>query len=124
MSAVIGKTGCSIGNIGDIQVATSSDKTVLSWAALTGAISYNIYRVMPSQDYELIKNVTENSYVIYLSSGSLVYQDFAVKALCDDKTESKTPAVASKVQTGPGLLTALVILSSLLGIIILRRRNA
>jgi CRISPR/Cas system CSM-associated protein Csm4 (group 5 of RAMP superfamily) len=80
---------------------TSADKTVLSWDALSGALSYNVYRLSASKDYELVENVKANSYTLYLSSGSLVYQDFAVKALCDDKTESSVPATASRVQTGP-----------------------
>lgn len=124
LSATAGKDGCTIGNISAVKVATGANTTILSWEALTGALSYNVYRVTAANDYELVKNVTENSYTLYLSSGALAYQDFAVKALCDDKTESSTPAIASRVQTGPGLLTALVIISSLLGILFVRRRNA
>ena len=82
-------------------IATSSDKSIISWDPLVGAISYNIYRVTAAKDLELLQNVKENSYTLYISSGALVYQDFAVKALCDDKTESATPALASRVQTGP-----------------------
>ncbi len=124
LSATAGKDGCSIGNISTVKVATGSDKTILSWEALSGALSYNVYRISAAKDYELVKNVTENSYTLYISSGALAYQDFAVKALCDDKTESSAPAFASRVQTGPSLLTTLVIISSLLGILFIRRRNA
>jgi hypothetical protein len=125
MSATVGKAWCSVGNISTVKVATSSDKTILSWDALSGAISYNVYRLSAAKDYELVENVKSNSYTLYLSSGSLAYQDFAVKALCDDKTESTTPAIASRVQTGPGmLLTLLVIISSLLSILFIRRRRA
>lgn len=124
LSATAGKDGCTIGNISAVKVATGANTTILSWEALTGALSYNVYRVTPTNDYELVKNVTENSYTLYLSSGALAYQDFAVKALCDEKTESNTPAIASRVQTGPGLLSILVIISSLLGILFVRRRNA
>lgn len=99
LSMTVGKAGCTIGNLSSVKVATSSDKTVLSWDALSGALSYNIYRLSTSKDYELVKNVTENSYTLFLSSGALLYQDFAVKALCDEKTESETPALASRVQT-------------------------
>jgi hypothetical protein len=124
MSALIGKWSCSIGNIGNVKVMTGDDKTVLSWDALSGALSYNVYRLSAAKDYELVENVQSNSYTLFLSSGSIVYQDFAIKALCDDRTESSVPATASRVQTGPWLLAILVAFSALLGIIFLRRRAA
>ena len=101
LSTSMGQASCTIGNVGSVSIATSPDKSILSWDALPGAISYNIYRVTPAKDFELLQNVKENSYTLFLSSGALIYQDFAVKALCDDKTESSVPALASKVQTGP-----------------------
>jgi hypothetical protein len=99
LSAVVGKESCSIGNISTIKMSTASDKTILSWDALSGALSYNIYRLSPAKDYELVENIKTNTYTIFLSSGALAYQDFAVRALCDDKTESSVPATASRVQT-------------------------
>lgn len=99
LSATVGKTSCTIGNIGDIKVTTFSDKTILAWDALSGAISYNVYRKTAAADYELLKNITDPTYTIYLSSGAVVYQDFAIRALCDDTTESTVPAIASRVQT-------------------------
>jgi hypothetical protein len=99
---IVGKQGsCSIGNIPAVTASTYPDKTILTWPSLTGAISYNVYRVTATRDYELIKNVTENSYTINLTPGALTYADFAVKALCDTATESATPTIASRVQTGP-----------------------
>jgi hypothetical protein len=124
LSATVGKWSCSIGNISTVKVMTSADKTVLSWDALSGALSYNVYRLSASKDYELVENVKANSYTLYLSSGSLVYQDFAVKALCDDKTESSVPATASRVQTGPWFIAILVAISAILGIFFIRRRQA
>lgn len=123
LSASVGRWSCSIGNIWTIKTMTSADKTILSWDALTGALSYNVYRLSAAKDYELVENVKSNSYTLYLSSGSLVYQDFAVKALCDDKTESSVPATASRVQTGPWFIAILVALSALLSIFFIRRRQ-
>jgi hypothetical protein len=99
LSAVVGKGSCSIGNVSTIKTLSSSDKTILSWDALSGALSYNIYRLSAAKDYELIENVKTNTYTIFLSSGALSYQDFAVRALCDSKTESSVPSTASRVQT-------------------------
>lgn len=101
-----------------------SDTTILSWDALSGAISYNVYRLSAAKDLELIENVTINQYTLYISSGALIYNDFAIKALCDAKTESSVPAIASQVKTGPGILSILVIVSALLSIFFVRRKHA
>jgi hypothetical protein len=121
LSATVWKNECTIGNIGNIETRTLSDKTILSWDALTWAVSYNIYRVSAAKDYELLENVTANSYTLFLSSWALQYQDFAVRGLCDDKTESSVPAFASQVQTWPWLLSIIIALSALLGIFFVRR---
>lgn len=122
LSVSLGGGSCTIGNVGNVGVSTMSDKTTLSWEALSGAVSYNIYRVTAVKDYELIQNVKENTYTLYLSSGALEYQDFAVKALCDSTTESAVPAIANHVQTGPGALAILVIISAIASIFFVRRR--
>ncbi len=113
LSATVGTPGCSIGNVGKISVLTSKDTSTLSWGSVTGALSYNLYKVTPAGDYELVQNIKDTKYTLFLSSGSVAYDNFALKALCDDKTESADPALASKVQTGPGALAVLVILSAL-----------
>ncbi len=97
---MVGKQGaCTIGNVSSVTAVTLSDKTVLSWDALSGATSYNVYRISAAKDLELVENVKQNTYTIHLTPGTATYADFAVKALCDEKTESKTPAMASRVQT-------------------------
>lgn len=77
----------------------------------------------PAGEYELIQNTKETEYTLFLSSGSLVYENFALKALCDDKNESSAkPALASKVQTGPGAVAVLIILSALASLFFFRRK--
>lgn len=46
--ATIGKDSCTIGNVADLTVNTDSTKSVLTWAALSGAVSYNLYKVSPA----------------------------------------------------------------------------
>lgn len=100
VTITVGKQGeCTIGNVSSVSAVTLSDKTVLSWDSLPGAISYNVYRISASKDLELVENVKQNSYTIHLTPGAATYADFAVKALCDEKTESTTPTMASRVQT-------------------------
>lgn len=48
---------------------------------------------------ELIKNVKENSYTIYLTPGVIRYDDFVIKALCDENMESTIPNKIARVQT-------------------------
>lgn len=90
---------------------------------MTGALSYNIYKYTAAGESEFIKNTTDTSYVLFIASGSLVHEDFGLKALCDDKTESADMTKVSKVQTGPGgIIAILIVISSLLGIVFMRRR--
>ena len=105
-----------------MKAVTLSDKTILSWDALPGAMSYNVYRISASKDLQLVENVKSNSFTIHLAPGTASYEDFAVKALCDEKTESATPAMASRVQTGPNMLAALVLIAALGSVLLLRRK--
>lgn len=123
ITLTVGKQGaCTIGNVSSVKATTLADKTVLSWDALPGAISYNVYRISASRDLELVENVKQNTYTIHLAPGTATYADFAVKALCDEKTESSTPAMASRVQTGPNLLAILVLVAALGSVLLLRRK--
>lgn len=101
---------------------TSADTSILSWLSVTGAVSYNIYKYTAAGDTEFLTNTKDTSYTVFLSSGAVVYEDFGIKALCDEKTESADLSKASKVQTGPGMIAFLVIFSALLGIVFMRRK--
>lgn len=46
---------------------TDSTKSLISWNALTGAVSYNIYKVSAAGDYTLFQNTKEPNYTLYLS---------------------------------------------------------
>jgi hypothetical protein len=43
--ATLGTDSCTIGNIGDLAVDTTDTKSVISWGSLTGAVSYNLYKI-------------------------------------------------------------------------------
>ncbi len=119
----IWKPECSIGNVWEITVQTAPDSSTLSWSSVTGAISYNIYKYTAAGDAEFIKNTADTSYVLFLSSGSVLHEDFGLKALCDDATESADMTKVSKVQTGPsGVIAILVVISALLTVVLMRRR--
>lgn len=122
LSVTIGNPTCTVGNVGAVMVETMSDKSILSWLSVTGAVSYNIYKISASGDSTLFQNTKETKYTLFLSSGAVMHEDFGVKALCDEKTESPDFAKASKVQTGPGMIAILVVISGILGAFIIRRR--
>jgi hypothetical protein len=119
----IWKASCTIGNVGNIDIKTLSDKTILSWKSVTWALSYNIYTLSPSGDSTFFENTKDTNYTIFLSSGSTAsYKDFGIKALCDEKTESADISKASHVKTGPQILALLVIIAGFISIVIMRRK--
>ncbi|PID84422.1 hypothetical protein CSB09_01275 [Candidatus Gracilibacteria bacterium] len=123
IKATIGKDACTISNVGPVSVETNQTKSVLSWDRVEGASGYNLYKVSPSGEYTLFQKTVDPSYTLFLSQGSIVYEDFAVKAVCADGTESKDYSNASKVQTGPGAIAFIVILSAFIGLLVFRRKK-
>ena len=121
--ATIGKSSCTIGNVEWLTVLTDKSKSIISWLSLTGAVSYNLYKVSAAGDYTLFQNTTESSATLYLSSGAVTYENFAVKALCDTATESKEYSKMSRVQSGPGMIAIIIIIAAVLGAILMRRRS-
>lgn len=122
--ATIGVQQCTISNVGKIDIKTDTSKSVLSWPAVQGATAYNVYKIDANGKYTLVTKVKDPSYTVFLSQGAVTYDNFAVKALCDDKTESSDYSAASKVQTGPGAIAFIVIASAILGFVVLRRKNS
>ncbi len=114
---------CSIANVSGLKVATTEDQSVLSWDSIPEALSYNVYKKDTSGSYGLIENVKVTSYTIHLAKDSVKFEDFAVKAVCSDAvTESADYAEATKVQTGPAQVIALLSLALGIGFFITRRR--
>lgn len=123
IKATIGKEACTISNVGPVSVETNQTKSVLTWEPVKGAAGYHLYKITADGEYTLVQKTVDPSHVIYLSKGSVKYDDFAVKAVCADGTESKDYSKTTKVQTGPGAIAFIVILSAFLAFFILRRRK-
>lgn len=61
-------------------------------------------------------------YKLYITPGAIKFEDFGIKAICGDKKVlSPGMAMATKVQTGPGALMAIILLSLGLGYWYMRR---
>jgi len=97
-------------------------KSIISWASITGALSYNVYKVSPTGEYTLFQNTKEPRLEILIASGTVKNEDFVVKGLCDETTLSTDYSKASRVQTGPWMIAILIVISGMLSILILRRR--
>ena len=97
--ATVGKDSTAVANIENVVVNSEPGKTIMSWSPVECALSYNIYKITPAGDYVLVQNTKEPSYTIFLQSGSVIREDFAVKALCDNGVESPEYARVSSVQT-------------------------
>lgn len=123
ITATIGVASCTVSNVGKIHISTDSSKSILTWDAVPGATAYNVYRIVDGK-YNLVQKVDTPSYTLFLSRGAVTYNDFAVKALCGDNTESKDYSQASKVQTGPGAIAFIVIISGILAGVALHKRRA
>lgn len=114
---------CSIANVSGLKVSKTEDQSVLSWDSIPEALSYNVYKKDASGAYVLIENVKVTSYTIHLAKDAVKYEDFAVKAVCSDATtESADYAEATRVQTGPAQVIALLSLALGIGFFITRRR--
>jgi uncharacterized cupredoxin-like copper-binding protein len=114
---------CNIGNIANFQVQKHDDSSVLSWDMIPEAVSYNIYKKTTSGEYVLIDTTKANTYTIHIASGPIKYEDFTVKGVCADMTQSVDYAPATKVQTGPEKTLAVILVISLLGAFVLMRRR-
>lgn len=114
---------CSIANISGLKVTKGEDQSVLSWDAIPEALSYNVYKKDATGSYVLVENVKVTSYTVNLAKDAVKYEDFAVKAVCSDAvTESADYTEATRVQTGPAQVIALLSLALGIGFFITRRR--
>jgi hypothetical protein len=123
ITATIGKDAVTVANVGTITVQSSAWKSTLSWDKVACALSYNVYKITPAGDYVLVQNVVDPSYTLHFQTGTVTREDFAVKALCEWGVESADFAKVSQVQTGPGAIAILIILSGIMGAVLLRKRS-
>lgn len=123
VTANVAVPSCTIGNVGNIVVTSESGKSILTWTTLSWALSYNVYKVSAAGDHILVQNVTEPTYTVHHTQWAIVHDDFVIKALCGPDNVSPDISKVSKVQTGPGLIAILVVLSWIIAMILLRRRS-
>ena len=82
----------------------------------------NVYKKNSAGQFVFIESATTNSYTIHVASGEVRYDDFAIKAVCSDATESANFSPSTTVQTGPGQLLMFAALALLVGFGMSRRK--
>lgn len=113
---------CMINDVGGMNVKVESGVSILSWDSIPEAVRYNVYKKNSEGKFVFIESVTSNSYTIHISSGPVKYEDFAVKAVCSDSTESTNLSPSTRVQTGPGQILLFMSIALLVAFGLSRRR--
>ena len=113
-----------IPDVTGLTVETKKDVSILSWDAVAEAVSYNVYKKDSGGNFVLIENVPSNAYTVHIATGPVRYEDFSVKAVCADKTESVQYAPTTSVQTGPAQILFVIALALGFGYLVARRKKA
>ena len=113
--------------ITDIKVVELKTRSVVTWAALPDAKSYNIYKKGNDGKIELIANVGEPKYEIAITGDVVKYEDFAIKAVGQTsawKVVQWDLSEMTKVKTGPEMYIFMFLIAMLLtGWVYSMRRN-
>ena len=115
---------CIISNVAGLRASTAGDVSTLSWDAIPEAASYKVYKKDATGNFVFIASTKGTTYTIQVSSGPVKYEEFTVKAVCADATESKQFAPSTRVQTGPAQIFLFIVLALGLGYFLLRRKGA
>ena len=119
-----GSQACIVGDVGGIKVISEKWVSIISWKSVENSKGYKVYKKSGSGELEFVADTKDPMYKIYIASGAIKYEDFAIKALCSDgKTLSPNIGMATKVQTGPGLMTAMLLIALIGGYWYVRRQE-
>ena len=115
---------CMINDVSGLTAKVEGDVSILSWDSIPEAVRYNVYKKNNEGKFVFIESVTSNSYTIHISSGPVKYEDFSIKAVCSDSTESSGIAPSTQVQTGPKQIVLFISIALLIAFGVSRRRFA
>lgn len=119
-----GPQACIVGDVGGIKVISEKWVSIISWKSVENSKGYKVYKKSGSGELEFVADTKDPMYKIYIASGAIKYEDFAIKALCSDgKALSPNIGMATKVQTGPGLMAAMLLIALIGGYWYVRRQE-
>ncbi|NDK07926.1 hypothetical protein EOM39_01615 [Candidatus Gracilibacteria bacterium] len=108
--------------INNLRLTKLKTKSILSWDPIDEAVSYNIYKQLPSNQLVLVDNVRIPSYEIPIVGKKVTYDLFVVEPVVLDgsgQTIKGQLSEVTEIQTGPKELLLLLFLSFLIGLFIL-----
>ncbi len=116
-------------SIKDIQVVELKTRSVITWAELPDARSYNIYKKSADGQIELLENVKKPRFEIAITWDTVRYEDFAIKAVGQTSSGQVVQwdlSEMTKVKTGPELYIFMFLIAMLLtsGVFFMRRSQA
>lgn len=114
---------CIIPNVSGLRVLPKRDMSVLYWDSIPEAVSYKVYKKNMQGEYVFLEETKQDSYTIQIADGSVKYEQFSIKAVCSDGTESVQFAPSTNVRTGPSEFILLVLISAVIGFMIVQKRK-
>ena len=113
-------------SIQDIQVVELKTRSVITWAELPDARSYNVYKKSADGQIELLENVKKPRFEIAITWDTVRYEDFAIKAVGQTSSGQVIQwdlSEMTKVKTGPELYIFMFLIAMLLtsGVFFMRR---
>ena len=114
---------CIIPNVSGMKVLSKNDKSILYWNKIAEATKYKVYKKNKYGEYIFVAETDNHSYTVNVSNGTVKYEEFSVKAVCSDGTESVKFSPSTNIRTGPVGLIILVLISGIVGWLIVRKRQ-
>ncbi len=114
---------CIVANVGNLSVKKQKDASILSWEEIPGAISYKVFKKDKDGKFVFIDETKSPSYTIHISAGPVKFEEFSIKAVCADKTDSVEYSPSTLVQTGPTQMFFLALIAGVITFVIMRRKK-
>ncbi len=116
-------------SIKDIKVVELKTRSVVTWAELPDARSYNVYKKSADGKIELLENVKKPRFEIAITWDVVRYEDFAIKAVGQTSSGQVVQwdlSEMTQVKTGPELYIFMFLMAMLLSswIFFMRKNQA
>ncbi len=90
---------CTIPTVSGVKLSVQQGKSILSWDSIPEAIRYKVYKKNSNGNYVFVEDTPNINYTIYVSDGVVRYDEFSIRAVCSDGTESTAYSPSTLIQT-------------------------